>query len=65
MKFVEDQEILDPREFLIGQVSDILIERLRQSIGSAFETESGKELLAQLVKGEVDPDRAADLISGH
>ncbi|MEO5968648.1 MAG: methylmalonyl Co-A mutase-associated GTPase MeaB [Bdellovibrionia bacterium] len=51
------------REFLKNEIADILNERLNQSVLSAFETSSGKELLEQLVKRETDPYTAADIIS--
>lgn len=51
------------REFLKNEVLDILTERLSETLMSAFETSSGKDLLDQLVKREVDPYKAADLIA--
>ncbi len=51
------------REFLKNEVSDILSERLSKTVLSAFETQSGKELLEQLVRKEVDPYSAADILS--
>jgi hypothetical protein len=46
------------------EVSDILVERLEKSLTGAFETSSGKDLLEQLLRREIDPYSAADLISG-
>jgi len=51
------------REFLKNEVADILTERLNESVTSAFETTSGKELLEQLYSRSIDPYRAADIIS--
>ena len=52
------------RRFLKEEVSDILVERLEKSLAGAFETSSGKDLLEQLLRREIDPYSAADLISG-
>lgn len=52
------------RQFLKEEVLDILFERLGRTVESAFQTRSGRELLDQMVKREVDPYSAADLISG-
>lgn len=51
-------------DFLKNEVSDILSERLAQSLDSTFETSSGKEVLQKLLNREIDPYQAADLISG-
>jgi LAO/AO transport system kinase len=51
------------REFLKNEVADILNERLSQSVDSAFETTSGKELLQDLVDRKTDPYKAADILS--
>ena len=51
------------REFLKNEVLDILTERLSKTLMSAFETTSGQDLLRQLLKREIDPYQAADLIS--
>lgn len=51
------------REFLKNEVEDILTEKLSLSLVSAFETNSGKELLQRLVDRDVDPYTAADIIS--
>lgn len=51
------------RQFLKNEVFDILTERLSKSVHGAFKTSSGEELLEQLVKREIDPYTAADLIS--
>jgi LAO/AO transport system kinase len=51
------------REFLKNEVGDILTERLNQSVSAAFETSSGVELLEQLVNRQLDPYKAADILS--
>jgi LAO/AO transport system kinase len=51
------------REFLRNEVTDILSERLGQTLMATFDTKSGKELIEQLLKREVDPYQAADLLS--
>jgi LAO/AO transport system kinase len=51
------------RQFLKDEVLDILSERLGHSVRSSFETSSGAELLDQMLKREVDPYKAADIIS--
>jgi len=51
------------REFLRNEITDILNERLNKSVLSAFETSSGVDLLNQLMNREIDPYRAADIIS--
>ncbi len=51
------------REFLIATVSDILTERLQNSVTASFETSSGQELLEQLLNRETDPQSAADILS--
>lgn len=51
------------REFLKNEMGDILIERLNQTLAIALETDSGKEVLNQLLRREIDPYSAADLIS--
>ena len=52
------------REFLKNEIVDILSERLNQSVMTAFETSSGKEVLDQVIKRQLDPYKAADLLSG-
>jgi LAO/AO transport system kinase len=52
------------RRFLAAEVLDILGERLERSLAGAFDTSSGRELLAKLVRREIDPYAAADIISG-
>lgn len=52
------------RRFLKEEVFDILGERLEKSLAGAFDTSSGKELLEQLLRREIDPYTAADVISG-
>ena len=54
---------LKAREFLKNEVTDILSERLSDSVQRAFETRSGQEVLDQLVKREIDPYQAANLIA--
>lgn len=51
------------QDFLKNEVADILIERLNQTLRSAFETSSGKELLQELLDRKIDPYKAAELIS--
>lgn len=51
------------RQFLKEEVLDILSERLSHSLRDSFLTTSGAELLEQLVKREVDPYKAADILS--
>ncbi|MBC7385072.1 MAG: methylmalonyl Co-A mutase-associated GTPase MeaB [Cryobacterium sp.] len=53
------------RRFLKEEVLDILVERLERSLDGAFETRSGKELLEQLLRREIDPYSAADTLSGQ
>jgi len=50
-------------DFLKNEVADILSERLEQSVKKAFETNSGKELLQQLIERKVDPYSVANLIA--
>ena len=52
------------RRFLKEEVLDILAERLERTLSGAFETASGKDLLEQMLKRELDPYTVADLISG-
>jgi LAO/AO transport system kinase len=52
------------RRFLKEEVLDILGERLERTLEGAFETSSGLELLEKLLRREIDPYSAADLISG-
>ncbi|MBI2712294.1 MAG: methylmalonyl Co-A mutase-associated GTPase MeaB [Bdellovibrio sp.] len=54
---------LKVRDFLMNEVSDILVERLNRSLKGAFNTSSGAELLDQLVSRKIDPYQAADIIS--
>jgi LAO/AO transport system kinase len=51
------------RDFLKNEVADILSERLNHSLMQTFETDSGKELVDQLVNRTLDPYGAADIIS--
>jgi LAO/AO transport system kinase len=51
------------RQFLRNEIADILSERLNQTLAAAFETSSGQEVLAQLLRREIDPYAAADLLS--
>ena len=51
-------------EFLKDEVSDILTEKLSNSIAHMFETQSGKEVLEQLYNRTLDPYQAAALVSG-
>jgi LAO/AO transport system kinase len=51
------------RRFLREEVLDILTERLERTLAGAFETSSGQELLDQMLRREIDPYSAADLIS--
>lgn len=51
------------REFLRNEVQDILAERLGRTVEAAFKTNSGQEVLDQLVKRDVNPYEAADMIS--
>lgn len=53
------------RAFLKNEIADILNERLSLSVMAAFETTSGKEVLEQVLRREIDPYKAADLISGN
>ncbi len=53
------------RDFLKSEVSDILAERLAQTLRASFETASGQELLQDLIQRKLDPYKAADLISGN
>jgi LAO/AO transport system kinase len=52
------------KRFLREEVLDILVERLERSLEGAFETKSGQELLEKLLRREIDPYTAADLVSG-
>jgi LAO/AO transport system kinase len=52
------------REFLKNEISDILSERLDETLKGAFETASGQDVLQQVLDRRLDPYRAADLISG-
>jgi len=51
------------RDFLQEEVGDILTERLNETLKNAFQTASGQAVLEQLVKREIDPYFAAQLIS--
>jgi len=51
-------------QFLRNEVGDILAERLQQTLAAAFETTSGQEVLQQLLSRQLDPYRAAELLSG-
>lgn len=50
-------------DFLKNEVADILNEKLHQTLKQAFETDSGKDLLKQLLDRKIDPYEAATLIS--
>lgn len=50
-------------DFLKNEVTDILNEKLHQTLKHAFDTDSGKELLNQLLDRKIDPYEAARLIS--
>lgn len=52
------------RRFLKEEVLDILSERLGRTLESAFQTRSGLEVLDQMLRRQIDPYSAADLISG-
>ena len=54
---------LKTRQFLMNEVADILNERLNHSVFESFKTTSGKDLLDQLVNRQIDPYRAADILS--
>lgn len=58
------KRVLKSIEFLKEEVFDILTERLHLSVEKSFETQSGQEVLEQLLDRKLDPYRAADLISG-
>jgi LAO/AO transport system kinase len=51
------------RDFLRNEVTDILSERLSQSVAAAFKTSSGQELLEDLFSRALDPYQAADILS--
>jgi LAO/AO transport system kinase len=53
------------RDFLKAEISDILTERLTQTLGASFDTSSGKDLIQELLDRKIDPYQAADLISGN
>lgn len=57
------ERILKARSFLKNEVIDILTERLDRTVMNSFETQSGQELLEQLIKRELDPYQAADILS--
>jgi LAO/AO transport system kinase len=54
---------LKARDFLRNEVTDILSERLSQSVDAAFKTSSGEELLEELFSRSMDPYQAADILS--
>ncbi len=51
------------RLFLQNEVADILTERLQQTLSAAFQTQSGQELVQDLLERKIDPYKAADLIA--
>ncbi len=51
------------RDFMRGEILDILTERLRLSVYQSLETSSGQETLKLLLNRELDPYQAADRIS--
>jgi LAO/AO transport system kinase len=51
------------REFLKNEVEQILMEKLSQSVATAFETKSGQELLNDLIARKIDPYLAAETLS--
>jgi LAO/AO transport system kinase len=51
------------REFLKTEIAEILTERLNHSVMATFETQSGIELIQQVVDRQVDPYQAADIIA--
>ncbi len=51
------------REYLRGEIADILIERLSQSLEQSFETVSGRDILQQLLERKIHPYQAAEMIS--
>ncbi|MFZ9596164.1 MAG: methylmalonyl Co-A mutase-associated GTPase MeaB [Bdellovibrionia bacterium] len=57
------KRLLQAREWIKSEVLDILTERLNQSVIEAFQTPSGQEVLDQLLKKQIDPYSAANLIS--
>jgi LAO/AO transport system kinase len=52
------------RRLLQDVLLGILIERLGASLKGVFETSSGREVLGQVLRRELDPYGAADLLSG-
>jgi LAO/AO transport system kinase len=50
-------------EFLREEVFDILTEKLGKTVEMAWSTSSGKDLLTKLMRREINPYEAADLIS--
>lgn len=52
------------REFIKNEIADILIERLNHSIAASFETPSGQDVITQVLSRQLDPYKAADLLSG-
>jgi LAO/AO transport system kinase len=51
------------KRFLQNEINDILAERLSSSVSIAFATSSGQEVLARVMKREIGPYDAADLIA--
>jgi hypothetical protein len=53
------------REFLQNEVFHILIERLKNSVREAFKTSSGEDVLKELLERQLDPYKAADIVSNQ
>jgi hypothetical protein len=53
------------REFLQNEVFHILIERLKYSVREAFKTSSGEDVLKELLERQLDPYKAADIVSNQ
>jgi len=52
------------KQFIEDEVRDILAENLTRSVDAAFHTQSGQELMGQLLRREVDPYSAAQVLMG-
>ncbi len=52
------------KQFIEDEVRAILAENLTRSVDAAFQTSSGTELMGQLLRREVDPYSAAQLLMG-
>lgn len=59
------EKIAQREAFLKEEVTDILIEKLNQSVLDAFQTSSGKQLLQDLLNRSIDPYKAAEILSGQ